>query len=525
MAIQLAALAAPGDLTLVSTSDAGTKGNQYSIADDITSNGSKVVFTSAANNIDPLDPNSTGDVYVKDVASGDLTLVSVTADGTQPLGGDGGAISADGSRVAFVTSATIDAADTDIYPDVYVKDLADGSLTLASIDGDGTKAVRLSYNPSISADGTKVAFEGTLDPSNEAGKYDIYLKDLTTGLLSIASANGAGVVGNRTSYTPSLSADGLKVAFSSDASNLHPSDLDQDRDIFVKDAATGTITLASTDTSGIKANNSSSEPSLSADGASVAFVTGATNLDPADSDDFVDVYVKDLATGTLTFASTTASGIKANHGSIDPSLSGDGTKVAVASFASNLDERDTDHVPDVYVKDLVTGAVELASSSSAGTKGDGLSDRPHIADDATAVAFTSLSTNLDPADTDPIHDAYVKELAPVEPEPVSVDLKLKKQGFNYTVTILGSPDFDAVTLDVATVCFGDAEEPGQHDCTELDGAGVVKDVDRDKDADVTLQFEAAQTGIDAGDTQACLTAETMDGIPIEGCGAIPVKKR
>ena len=78
-------------------------------------------------------------------------------------------------------------------------------------------------------------------------------------------------------------------------------------------AAPGDITLASTSDTGVKGNGDSTEPSLSADGTKVAFGSSATNLDPADTDSVVvDVYVKDLTTGDITLASTSDTGVKGN---------------------------------------------------------------------------------------------------------------------------------------------------------------------------------------------------------------------
>ena len=110
-------------------------------------------------------------------------------------------------------------------------------------------------------------------------------------------------------------------------------------------AAPGDLTLASTSDAGIKGNAESALVSVSADGTKVAFISSATNLDPADTDAVRDVYVKDLTTGDLTLASTSDAGVKGNDYSLEPSLSADGTKVAFHSFATNLDPADTDAVP------------------------------------------------------------------------------------------------------------------------------------------------------------------------------------
>ncbi len=126
----------------------------------------------------------------------------------------------------------------------------------------------------------------------------------------------------------------------------------------------GDLSLVSTSDDGVKGNSFSWAPRVSSDGTRVAFQSGATNLDPADTDDIGDVYVKDLVTGDLTLASTSDAGEKGNGSSgPSPSLSADGTYVAFTSLSTNLDPADTDDTTDVYVKDLVTGDITLASTS------------------------------------------------------------------------------------------------------------------------------------------------------------------
>src|SRR5690242_17082877 len=64
----------------------------------------------------------------------------------------------------------------------------------------------------------------------------------------------------------------------------------------------GDLILASTSDTGVKGKAMSYEPTMSADGGSVAFYSEARNLDPADRDWNGDVYVKDLATGNVRLA-------------------------------------------------------------------------------------------------------------------------------------------------------------------------------------------------------------------------------
>ena len=425
-ALATSALAAPGDLTLVSTSDAGIKGNVDSELPSVSADGTKVAFVSRATNLDPADTDGFFDVYVKDLTTGDLTLASTSDAGVK---GNGHSVepslSADGTKVAFASLATnLDPADTDAVLDVFVKELTTGDLTLASTSDAGVKGNATSTEPSLSAVGTKVAFYSSatnLDPADTDGVLDVYVKDLTTGDLTLASTSDAGVKGNGSSFKPALSADGTKVAFYSAATNLDPADTDGLGDVYVKDLVTGDLTLASTSDAGVKGNGDSFEPSLSADGTKVAFHSLAANLDPADTDAVLDVYVKELATGDLTLASTSDAEVKGNVNSREPALSSAGTKIAFWSSATNLDPADTDGVVDVYVKDLTTGDLTLASTSDAGVKGNDSSFRTSLSADGTKVAFISAATNLDPADTDGVLDVYVKELDASPPPPQCAD--------------------------------------------------------------------------------------------------------
>jgi hypothetical protein len=90
----------------------------------------------------------------------------------------------------------------------------------------------------------------------------------------------------------------------------------------------------------------------------------------------------------------------------------------------------------------------------------------------------------------------------------------------FPVAILTVPGFNANQVDVATICFGDSGTPAQRDCSEAHGKAHFVDVDKDRDIDLLLHFEVAATGIDAGDTTACLIGRLQNGSGIYGCGAL-----
>lgn len=533
MLTSLPAGAAQGDVALASTTADGVKGDGINRFPDLSDDGTKVAFFSFATNLDPGDTDADSDVYVKDLVTGELILASTSSAG---LKGNGASfrptLSADGTKVAFFSTSTdLDPKDDDAADDVYVKDLESGKLTLVSTNSEGVKGIGGSHTPAISADGTKVAFVSfATNFGSDAAVGQIFVKDLTTGVLSLASSSAGGESGNSSSLSPAISADGTKVGFHSNASNLTPSDQDFIPDVLVKDLTSGSIALASVNAGGVKGNDTSASPALSADGTTVVFRSGASNLVSEDFDAADDIYVKDLSTGELILVSTSTDGSKSNSGSFFPDITNGGTRVAFESFATDLDPDDQDEDPDIYVKDLSTGILTLASRNDAGEKGNFGSVNAALSGDGGKIGFVSSATNLDPADGDTIPDVYVKDLDSTNTEPVAVDITAKrKKGRSpaafYTVTIKSDEDFDATQVDPDTVCFGDADHPDERDCTEMHGVAHIKDADRDGDLDMQLHFEAAETGIDRGDTTACLTGATVDGTPVQGCATITGRPR
>jgi hypothetical protein len=187
------------------------------------------------------------DLFVRDRVTDTTVLASVSTAGVQAtsFGITQAAISGDGRHVAFTTRAyELVAGDANSSHDVFVRDLDTGvtervSLTATGVELDlgADSAERIA----IDADGSVIAFAssatGVVDDAG-TGK-GLYVRDRTAATTTRVGKSTANVPANGDVSSPALSADGSIVAFVSPATNLIPSDTNNRTDVFVHDRATG----------------------------------------------------------------------------------------------------------------------------------------------------------------------------------------------------------------------------------------------------------------------------------------------
>ncbi len=185
-------------------------------------------------------------------------------------------------------------------------------------------------------------------------------------------------------------------------------------DVFVRDLKTGTTSLVSRASGefGDGGDADSYNPSISANGRYVAFESSAGNLGNV-SNPYANIFVRDLKAERTTVVSR-ASGRKGKRGdssSVEPSISGGGRYVAFSSSADNLSGKDNDSYDDVFVRDLESSKTVLVSRrGKKGPGGGANSSDPAISAGGRMVAFTSGADNLDPAGDDGFDDIFVRDL-------------------------------------------------------------------------------------------------------------------
>jgi Tol biopolymer transport system component len=348
---------AAGTTDRVSLSSTGGQGNGHSFEPSLSADGRFVAFASSATNLVPGDTNNRADVFVRDRQLGTTERVSVsTAGGQADARCTTPAISATGRFVVFQSiSGKLVAGDTNTHSDIFVHDRATGRTTRVSISSTRAQANSASIYPSISDDGRYVAFVSRASNlvSGDTNRHaDMFVRDRArarTGRVSISSSRRQG---NGDALIGMISGNGLVVAFESDATNLVPGDTNGVPDIFVRNRAKAVTRRASVSASGVQTNAEANNPAVSADGTRIAFHSNATNLVRGDTNGTSDVFVRDRLAGTTRRVSVTSAGGQADDGSLWPGISDDGRLVPFISDATNLVPGDTNMSPDVFVHAL-----------------------------------------------------------------------------------------------------------------------------------------------------------------------------
>jgi Tol biopolymer transport system component/plastocyanin len=356
------------------------------------------------------------------VASGKTRSASFNRARRAPRSAYNPSVSGDGRLVAFESAeGNLNFAKRYGQIRVFVNDARSGRTVAMPVQSRAPGVSRSEYNPAISADGRRVAYQA----QRRGGQSAVYVTDLRDGGTQLASRGARSAPrADDGVYDPAISGDGRRVAFTTAASNLGAGDLHGRTQVFVRDLAARTTTLVSraSGARGAIAGAYSADPAISADGRFVAFSSAAGNLGGGRGRAAGSrVYVRDLRT-QRTSAVSDPRGF-----ALKPSISADGRVVAYTSIRAGRSA--------VFVRDARgRGAQRLVSRATgpAGTRADGSSSDAAISADGRRVAFTSAAANLSASKPDNRRGVFVRDLraqttkllsAAVPPAAVAVAVK------------------------------------------------------------------------------------------------------
>jgi len=220
---------ATGDIEIAQASvGAGDlEGDESSVLSAISGNGRFVVYTTYIWNIIPPTRDKPEApilqilVYDHFVGHTYFRLITTPDEGAFP------AMSGDGRFFAYVQEGN-----------VILYDMLEFKNETISIGTGGAASDDASGEPSISGDGRFVAFSSiaaNLVPGDSNGTEDVFVRDRAIRRTERVSLTHDGQEGNGASRAPSISIDGLKVAYSSSATNIVADDTNLREDVFAND--------------------------------------------------------------------------------------------------------------------------------------------------------------------------------------------------------------------------------------------------------------------------------------------------
>jgi Tol biopolymer transport system component len=316
------------------------------------------------------------------------------------------AVSADGRWVAFSSYARLAPGDADDRGDIYVLDRVSGRVTLESVNGSGRRIAVDCSRPSISRDGRYLVFDGSIFREGQAPAVAVVLRDRWEDVTTLVAATGHAGEDNAWAADAAISEDGGVVVFESTVTNLVPGRDENGigRDIYMFEVASRALRRVSVDSAGRQGGTGASySPTVSADGRYVAFTSTADfDAEPgqgveapaAPTRALSHVYVRDTRRNVTRRVSMGAGGAVPNGRSWHPVVSGDGRYVAFVSAATNLVAGDRNRSADIFLCDTIAGSTALVSRNAKGNPANGASGLPAISFDGSRVAFQSEASDL-----------------------------------------------------------------------------------------------------------------------------------
>jgi Tol biopolymer transport system component len=251
--------------------------------------------------------------------------------------------------------------------------LAAGTFTILRL----TDQTGCSAAPSSNGSGKLIAFESEADlvGTNADGNFEIFLRDEKKGLTQITNTTGG------TNEGASISKSGTRIAFVSDRDHVPGGNADGNSEIFLFDKKKGFRQITNTP------SGFSGDARLSASGKRIAFESSADVVPGGNMDASTEIFLFDEKKGFTQITSSTVA-------SDDPSLSGNGGRVAFVSSADLVPGGNMDGNAEIFLFDVKKGLRQITTTTGC------FSDTPAANASGKRVAFASTCNLVPPGNVD-----------------------------------------------------------------------------------------------------------------------------
>jgi subtilisin family serine protease len=395
----------------ITSAQGGGLTNGDSIFGSSSENGRYVVYSSKATNLVEGDTNGFSDIFVFDRQTNETKRISLSQDGEQ-ANGDNFApiISMDGDYILFTSKASNLTKETDSnsnIEDLFLYHHNSGAIEKVADDVSAISVytyLRSDRAYAMSANGRYIVYASDSnngDKSDSNGTWDVSIKDRwnqSTKRLTDRLSTNRDNLPTGVAMTP----DGRYVAYTTeDSKNI--------LNAYLYDSHTRVTEELSVEIGEEQTYMDSYSPTISADGRYVAFTSYSNQLVPNDESWNLDVFVRDRQEQKTEIISKTITGEPSDDYNEAPWISADGRYVVFHSY-DDLDPR-ADRTIQVYIHDRNTDKTELLSKSPFGYPGSSDSWIPFITQNGRYVVFESYANNLsNPDHDDHFSDIYFKQL-------------------------------------------------------------------------------------------------------------------
>jgi len=416
-----------GKTSFVSVGLVSASAPGYSTTPSISASGRYVAFATVHTSAVAGASFTTSTVYLRDRSAG--TTTAIPRPSGSPLGRYAGepSISADGSVIAF----TLGSSDPAAPHSVVVWDRKTGKTTVVSRPNDAPDA---SSQPAVSGNGRYVAYASTADrliPGYTSDFSDVWRFDRQTGRTVLVSEARSSAIVKGDSTTPSISADGHLVAFTSIGStSLAANAVGPGTQVFVRDVDAGTTTQVSIGSDGSAPDGASDEASLSDDGAHLAFASIATTMLGPGGPTTWEVYRRDLATGQNELVSARDDGTPFPVASRQPAISRDGRMVAYVISGASLSISEVSRQNTaILLRDVTAQQTAVITVTPAGALSQSISIYPKVGGSGRYVTFASGGADLVAGDDNGSTDVFIRDMPPIPKlNPPTIDFGTRAVG-------------------------------------------------------------------------------------------------